>query len=525
MRYTTPFLYALAASFATVQASPIQQLEARQDIDIGRFQEIFSSIKSILEKYKATPTAGGALPSATSVVISSAAATPKITGAPSATATATSVTKTSALSTSVSSPSPAPGTDDSDDSDVAPGAAVIDSKKKVFAHYMLGLTDGQTAARWREEIERAKAIGIDGFALNAGPKDGWTDAQLKLAYDTAASVPGFSVFVSFDMLCCGPWGVPKVSEIINRYKNHKGQTKVDGKPFVSTFEGPDFAQQWAEVKRQTGNIFLVPDWSSKGPQGIKPFADQGVIDGIFSWEAWKTSNTHNLNDVDRQYREAVGKKAYMMPVSPWFYTNLPEYGKNWLWPSDTLWFDRWEQAVKIQPEFIEIITWNDFGESHHIINSDGRNVVPGAKKYIDGIPHEGYQFVLPHYINSYKAGKMQEVTTEGATFWYRNSPKGACSDGGTKCGHSNISAKECVEDAVYVLTLAKKESTLTVKIGSKSSTHKVQKGAALTKVPFSGATGQVSIEINGKKGTGAQPIKNECANGLLNFNPVVGSTK
>ncbi|GIC85958.1 uncharacterized protein Aud_002317 [Aspergillus udagawae] len=32
--------------------------------------------------------------------------------------------------------------------------------------------------------------------------------------------------------------------------------------------------------------------------------------------------------------------AYMTPVSPWFYTNLPGYGKNWLWRGDHLWHDR-----------------------------------------------------------------------------------------------------------------------------------------------------------------------------------------
>jgi hypothetical protein len=30
------------------------------------------------------------------------------------------------------------------------------------------------------------------------------------------------------------------------------------------------------------------------------------------------------------YLEQAGGKAYMMPVSPWFYTNLPGYDKNWL---------------------------------------------------------------------------------------------------------------------------------------------------------------------------------------------------
>lgn len=36
---------------------------------------------------------------------------------------------------------------------------------------------------------------------------------------------------------------------------------------------------------------------------------------------------------------------YMMGVSPWFFTNLPGYDKNWLWRGDSLWYDRWQQYV------------------------------------------------------------------------------------------------------------------------------------------------------------------------------------
>ncbi len=45
---------------------------------------------------------------------------------------------------------------------------------------------------------------------------------------------------------------------------------------------------------------------------------------------------------------------------------MPGYRKNWLWRSDSLWFDRWVHVMYLQPEYVEIITWNDFGESHHI---------------------------------------------------------------------------------------------------------------------------------------------------------------
>jgi len=64
---------------------------------------------------------------------------------------------------------------------------------------------------------------------------------------------------------------------------------------------------------------------------------------------------------DESYVAALGGKPYMMPVSPWFFTNLPGYGKNWVWRGDDLWYDRWQQVLEISPEFVEIITWNDYG--------------------------------------------------------------------------------------------------------------------------------------------------------------------
>lgn len=57
----------------------------------------------------------------------------------------------------------------------------------------------------------------------------------------------------------------------------------------------------------------------------------------------------------------------MMGVSPWFYTNLPQYKKNWMWPDELMltWADRWTQVLTLQPQqpdYVEIISWNDFGE-------------------------------------------------------------------------------------------------------------------------------------------------------------------
>lgn len=81
-------------------------------------------------------------------------------------------------------------------------------------------------------------------------------------------------------------------------------------------------------------------------------------------------------DGDTQYQSTLGDKAYMMGVSPYFYTgnfsteldfwhctltnnpdlDLPQYSKNWYSTSDTLWYDRWSQVLDVLPTYVEIIT-------------------------------------------------------------------------------------------------------------------------------------------------------------------------
>lgn len=77
----------------------------------------------------------------------------------------------------------------------------------------------------------------------------------------------------------------------------------------------------------------MPDWSSRGAREALELAG-GVADGLFSWAAWPWGNTDGDTYVDASYvdfLERAGNKPYMMPVSPWFYTNMPGFDKNWLW--------------------------------------------------------------------------------------------------------------------------------------------------------------------------------------------------
>ncbi|KAM0634217.1 hypothetical protein ACHAPW_002761, partial [Verticillium nonalfalfae] len=181
--------------------------------------------------------------------------------------------------------------------------------------------------------------------------------QLKDAF-SAASATSFQLFFSFDYAGNGPWPKDDVIRILEQYGSHGSHYKYKGKAFVSTFEGPKQASDWTEIKSRT-SCFFVPDWSSLGAKAAMEAAD-GVADGLFSCAAWPWGDRDMDTYVDASYAQYLNGKPYMMPVSPWFYTNLPGFDKNWLWRGDDLWFDRWQQVLYVQPEWIQIISWNDF---------------------------------------------------------------------------------------------------------------------------------------------------------------------
>lgn len=79
-----------------------------------------------------------------------------------------------------------------------------------------------------------------------------------------------------------------------------------------------------------------------------------------NWNAWpETGQIKKDTQGDKALQTVLGQtKSYMMGISPWFYTKLPQWNKNWNAGSDTLWFDRWEQALDLLPDFIEISKFN-----------------------------------------------------------------------------------------------------------------------------------------------------------------------
>ncbi|KAL2844167.1 glycoside hydrolase [Aspergillus pseudoustus] len=436
--------------------------------------------------------------------------------------------------------------------------------KAVFAHFMVANTKNYTLATWKTDMQLAQASSIDAFALNAGYGMPHTARALRDAF-AAAEELNFKLLFSLDYSGDGHWPKDRVVDILTEYTPREAYYRhSDGRALVTTFEGFQAAGDWSDIKKtvhnrtananattddgEAGCCFFIPDWTSVGPRragGIE------AVDGLMSWDAWP-EGTHMMNTTeDEEWMSVLDGRPYIMPVSPWFYTNLKRFDKNWVWRGDDLWYDRWEQVLELNPEYVEILTWNDYGESHYIgplvEGATGILGEAGAPfDYVGGMPHDGWRATLPYLIALYKAGDsveeregvVGEIEEEVLSVWYRLSHANSCADGKTTGNSENqgqtlMEPGEVLEDKVFYSALLEASADVRVSIGGDN------RSAEWTDVPSGGQgvyhgsvemgqrTGEVVVTLERDGAFLAQmegkSIEKECPGNLTNWNAWVGN--
>jgi glucan endo-1,3-alpha-glucosidase len=174
------------------------------------------------------------------------------------------------------------------------------------------------------------------------------------------------------------------------------------------------------------------------------------------------------------------------------------------------------------PEYVQIITWNDFGESSYIAEPVPAQIVSGAEVYVDGFDHSAFRFVLPYFVVAYIAGKADvPLLSEGALAWYRTTPGAICGDGGIVWGQGgSTSAAAGTSDVISVIALSDSARDITVSVsGSPQTVSPVDSvgKAYFYQVPFSGKSGDVTVTVNGKTATGPAILDVCPASGHVRF--------
>ncbi|KAK5677294.1 hypothetical protein LTR17_027713 [Elasticomyces elasticus] len=347
-----------------------------------------------------------------------------------------------------------------------------------------------------------------------------------------------------------------MATMISKYANSSAAYLWNGGVLVSSYGGEGYGNTFfADLKGilagEGVEISISPALTtfSLAAQSADPnevatnmLANYSAIDGYLNWQTWPADTYTNLTaDVDVGFQAAfenTGRTGpYIMGISPWQFKDFNDgYYNSWVEYSDVLFPNRWQQAIStVQPDIVEIITWNDFEESHYI-----RDLPPVAGPaavdfgvtgaYIYGQTHSAWRVMAQYYISWYKTGLPPKVTEDRVVFWYRVHPKEVpCSSGTNNIGVVRNAAYPA--DAVFAWALVSQNSTISMDVGSNQNwTFKATTcGPTLNMVPFPEDVDNAypSVTIQRKEETlavttGHIAITKACA--YENYNPVVGLT-
>ncbi|KAF9479532.1 glycoside hydrolase family 71 protein [Pholiota conissans] len=378
--------------------------------------------------------------------------------------------------------------------------------KLVFAHFMVGNTFPYNVDNWKKDMQLASSKGIDAFALNMG-RDDWQPSRVADAY-RAASGSNFKLFISFDMAsipCNSDGDGNLIRQLVRQYNRHPNQLMYEGKNFVSTFGGQfcrfgtgSLNEGWHNVlKRDMPPVHFVPALFMQPPE----LERLNALDGAFSWDsAWPLGNYDINSSNDAQYQKYLKGRTYMASVSPWFFTHYSRetYNKNWIYrPDSWLYASRWELLVKNRKniDLVEIITWNDYGESHYIGPIEGAQ--PHSESWTNGFDHRGWLDLAQYYITAFKTGNYPSIKKDRVFLWGRLYPKNA--NTGDPIGRPDHS--EWTEDMLWGVVFLTHPSHFEMTCGGSRYSSDLPAGASKVKMPLRDDCNVKAVVTRDKKKT------------------------
>ncbi|KAJ3994580.1 glycosyl hydrolase family 71-domain-containing protein [Lentinula boryana] len=365
-----------------------------------------------------------------------------------------------------------------------------DGTKYVFMHHIVGNTYPYVYNDWLNDVKQISAMGVDAVALNIG-SDVWQWDRVVDAYNAAAaSGTGLKMFISFDytsFVCDNGYATTNWT---NYFAKYSAQFTVNSKPMISTYGGGYDClgvDNWKAVKANTNGYLMPFFWDSENTFKT----DWAFLDSWYCWGcAWPQGDWDKNTTDDQYYIQQLGAGRYATTVSGWFFTHLSS--KNfYLRGDDWLLINRWDELFQLRDQltFVEMVTWNDYGESDYFGPFEGAQ--PAGTYWAQNYPHTAWISLSQYYITAYKTGAYPTITQDVVYWWSRPHPALATATGdslGRPTGYN------WSDDYLWAAAFCTSTCTVTLTLGGSTQTFSnLPYGVNKLKLPL--AVGTVGIKM------------------------------
>ncbi|QRW06948.1 alpha-1,3-glucanase [Ceratobasidium sp. AG-Ba] len=381
--------------------------------------------------------------------------------------------------------------------------------KSVFSHFIVGNSYNFDSNMWASNIKLASSKSIDAFTLNLGP-DVWQPERVKTAFDTAQQVaPNFKMSLSFDMteLPCGSAadGQSLIDKFISPIKTHPSRYLINSKMLVSTFAGqwctfgqanPSDGWKWFLAAAGTP-VYFMPNFQID----VSELASTWTwLDGYKLWNAWSLTQQDNNQWADDAWymQHTRPGQGYLTMVSAWYFSHRPGSPNNRYYRGDNFMLTkRWKQLIQNRNSlsFVEIGSWNDYGESHYIGPLTGS--IPANTLYVNSnADHTAWADLMAYYAKWFKNGNPPAITKDKVYMWARPHPKdaGICNSDGIGA----VPNANWADDLLFVSVFLKASAQVSCTSGgNKSGTKTLNTGISEFSLPLSSGSVSCLIKRNG----------------------------
>lgn len=396
--------------------------------------------------------------------------------------------------------------------------------RKVFAWFMVcigpynGGWEKAGVEEYVQNIKMAQSMGIDGFGLetNGLGKSPFTLPAIEKMFQAARKAGGgFKLFFIFDGGEEAEW-LKNAADLLKKYSHNECYQQVDKLPLVSSYDRIKF--NIIEPLRKEGlEIFYVPDVWDEIQKG--DFYLGNPVGGMSRWEIQTSPIGGGLTRLEQQAKAVHNaKKAWMSTVALhyWWgsYWSVPHWdwiagqepkkgsrnGKYYEHAGGKGLEEQWLSIIKVQkPEWVMMLTWNDYNESYI-------EPVDDYKKYDNGSPQAplgwyksmaGLDELNRYYIQWYKTGTQPTIIRDSIFWCYRTSSQKLVA---TKDPRPPVViGNGPVGDDLYISIALTAPATLQVISGSSKRTFDLPAGINHTVTPFIAGPQTFSLWRHGKQ--------------------------